>query len=308
MKFKIVQIQTTSVCNASCIICPQRISWMRTPEGRGYMTDKLFNKILEDINKTDPTFDTKICPYLANEPFADPKIIERVDKIYNTLYNPLVELSSNMELVTPDKTDKLYEILERNKFRVKFVISHFGIDKESLEYIMKINYEKALENIIYLVRKFDGNIPIAIQTMSLSNDRKILLINPGKIRRYWSRIFKENNLSWRNVNLSTMRFHNRAGNVKLEGWDYNKVVRQIDKGHPFDCWRLHNTLHVLWNGEVTLCCMSPYRHEAIFGNLNNQTIEEVFNSEEWKHLYNQARGFEESPPDFICKRCTSPGG
>jgi len=283
---------------------------MRTPEGTGYMDDDLYIKILQDIVKNDPLFDARFCPYLANEPFCDKKIVERIRIAYDYLPDMELEVSTNAELMDEARMKQMINIItSRNTNpKTKIKISFFGYDKESLEDMMHINYEKTLHNIINLIKYNNGRVPIVITGLGLSRDEKVKIYNASKYKRFWARVIDEHNLSRKNLRIQYYSFHNRAGTVELDGWDYNTIVRKIDRNHPFDCWRLHNTLHVLWNGDLTLCCMSPYRHEAIFGNLKHQTIKEAFESEEWKRLYNQARGLEPSPPDFICKRCMSPGG
>jgi len=103
-----------------------------------------------------------------------------------------------------------------------------------------------------------------------------------------------------------MRFHNRAGDLKLmDQFIKNTAVRQIDKENPFKCARFFDgkALHILYNGEVTICCNDWQRRTAI-GDLSKQTITEFFNSEEHKNLMDMGHGRIESPADFICKRCT----
>ncbi len=103
-----------------------------------------------------------------------------------------------------------------------------------------------------------------------------------------------------------MRFHNRAGDLKLmDQFIKNTAVRQIDKENPFKCARFFDgkALHILYNGEVTICCNDWQRRTAI-GDLSKQTITEFFNSEEHKNLMDMGYGRIESPADFICKRCT----
>jgi len=273
----------------------------------GYMSEGLYRKILEDVANEDPNFDGKFCPYLMNEPFADKRIIDRIETAINILHNPLVEVSSNMELLTKERTDAFYKLVTEYPIRWVFAVSHHGINKETLERTMKINYEKTLKNFIYFIKKMDGIIPITIQNMAISKDSRFRFYSTRAVRRYIENIFEKYNLPTKNVRLSTLVFHNRAGNVKIDGWNYDKIVRRIDRNHRFDCWRLHNTLHVLWNGDVILCCMD-YMNETCFGNLKSQTISEVFSSEKWKEIYEKATGLRESEENFICKRCMSPGG
>jgi len=301
MKFNLIQIQTTGTCNARCEMCPYKDSWFI--DNHGIMTDDLFNKILYNIKEEDPNCKGRICPYLMNEPFADPKMLDRIDKIKKVFPNAILEVSTNTELLNTNKINKLVELLGPKD---KIVISHHGTDKESFENTMHINYEKCLDNAIELIRSVDGKTPIAIQDMAISIDGKFRYHSPREIKRYWNGIFENNNLSWNNVWLSTLEFHNRAGNVNMEEWGYDKVVRKIDKTHPFSCKKLYHTLNVLWNGEVVLCCMD-YMHETPFGNLNKQSIYEVFKSLKWKKLYDQCTGNIESPDDFICKRCQTGG-
>jgi len=304
-KLNLIQIQTTSVCNARCICCPYKDSWYLNNPGR--MNDKLYNKIINDISSYDSEFSGKFCPYLCNEPFADKDILKRTELAYQKLHNPYVELSSNMGLLNKTKIDKLYELFKNNNFYGKFTISHHGINKETFENTMKIPYEKAKENMIYLLQKFDGQMKISIQNMAYSLDRKFS-INPYRsISRYLEDIIEDNGISKQNLVIEPKVFHNRAGNVEIDGWEYDKIVRKIDKQTPFDCLRIHGCLHVIYTGEVILCCMDYFR-ETIINDLNNMTVEEHFKSDNWKYIYNQVRGREESPENFICKRCMSPGG
>ena len=302
--FRLIQIQTTSVCNGRCIVCPYKDSWFIKNPGK--MSEQLFDRILRDIKREDPNFDGLICPYLMNEPFADSNILNRIRKIYKMFPNATVEVSTNCELLDKEKATELVNILKDK--RCKIVISHHGINKKTFEQTMGINYEKALTNAINLISISNGRIPIAIQDMATSIDNQYRLIQPRRIERYWKDLFDDAELAWNNVWLSTMKFHNRAGNVIVDGWEYNKKVREIDENNPFDCYRANGEcLHILYDGDVALCCMD-YHKEVIYGNLKDQTISEVFESKAYKNIYNQVHGNIKSPDDFICKRCQSPGG
>ena len=294
MKFDLIQIQTTGTCNARCEMCPYKHSWFI--DNHGIMDDKLFDSIIWQM---DPDFDGKICPYLMNEPFADPHILDRIEKLKSRFKNATIEISTNGELLDNQKIDTLVELLDRND---KIVISHHGINKEDLERTMKIDYEKTTRNIINLIRTVDGKIPIAIQTMAYSKDNKYHYYNTRTVKRYWNSIFDSNSLDWNNVWLSTLEFHNRAGNVEIDGWDYDDIVRKIGPDNPFYCKKFDKSLNILWNGDVVLCCMD-YMHETCFGNLKDQSIKESFETKDHKYLIDMASGKITSPYNFICKRC-----
>ncbi len=304
-KLNLVQVQTTSVCNAKCICCPYKDSWYK--DNPGQMTDELYLKLLNDIADYDPEFSGKFCPYLCNEPFADYKLAERIQLAYNILYDPYIEISTNCGITTKEKVDEVYDVLEKNDFYGKITISHHGIDKESFESFMEIPYEKTFDNMIYLLQKFDGKIKMSIQNMSESIDNKFRMNPHRAVIRYTNKFLKDNNINTSQLHTEPKVFHNRAGNVQINDWNYDKIVRKIDKDHPFDCMRLHGSLHVIYTGQVIGCCMDYY-NETIQGDINNQTVKEFFNSSSYIKWTKQVKGELESPSNFICKRCQSPGG
>ena len=158
-KFKLIQIQTTSSCNARCKFCPYKDSWFINNPGK--MSDKLFDKIIRNIKKLDKEFDGTICPYLMNEPFTDKKLLNKIETIYNNFPNALVEVSTNAELLDEQKIDKLIELM-KPPHRGKIVISHHGVGKKSFEENMKINYEKSTINALMLIERAYNKIPVAI--------------------------------------------------------------------------------------------------------------------------------------------------
>jgi len=297
--FKLVQIQTTSVCNGNCVFCPYESSWMTDNPGR--MSDELWSKILSDINDYDNEFQGKFCPYLMNEPTLDPKLTQKIDDIYNKLCNPLVEVSTNGSNLTPKMVDELINITHNKRF--KLVISLHGIDEQSHNELMDTNWSTSLDNVIYGLKNINEH-PIAIQSMSHSIDNSIRILHPRKIQRFWNKVYHDNNIDNRNIFFSTFQFHNRAGGLK-QMWTYDFNERSDLSG--FDCTRFHNDLHVLWNGEVVSCCMD-YNHEEILGDLNEQSVEQIMVGLPRKDFIDRGKGTIESNDNFICKRCTHPGG
>lgn len=303
MDFNIVQIQTTSVCNASCSICPYKDSYYaKHPK---VMDQNLFISILEDLKKNHSIND-KLCLYLMNEPFADRDFERKLKTASDMFPNVNFEVSTNMELCTPDRAEKLVEILSNHPAKSEIWVSFHGISKETFEKITKLHYEKTLYNMVNLLKINKGRNPIKIRGLGRSRDGKIEYFNMLEFLGYWFLFSIENEVSLNNVTLDAGTFHNRAGNVDMPDWHYNHKVRDIDSEHPFDCTRL-NCLHVDCDGLAISCCMD-YNREYILGDLNTQTIKEVVNSDKWKTFGDKARGKIKSEDDFICKLCMSPGG
>jgi len=301
----LVQIQTTSVCNARCKFCPYKDSWMI--DNTGVMDMKLYEKILRDINDYNPNFSGKFCPYLMNEPFADRHLVERVKLAYDILEDPFIAISTNGELISDKVTNDLYKVFEDNNFRGKIGFTHYGINKETIEEDMKIDYDKSLKNILNTIKKFETKIKMSVSTNTYSIDNKNYTRNDRIVVRYWTKLLESADINPNNVVIIPKVYHNRAGNVHSDDWEYNRIVRKIDARHPLKCKRINESLHVLWNGEVVPCCMD-YFHEHVLGNLNEQTVKDLFNSIEYKEFADMVSGKKESPDNFICNRCQSPGG
>lgn len=303
-RIRFVQIQTISTCNAKCIICPHKDSWFQENSGR--MSDKLFMKIISELHKIEENLNTgKICPYLMNEPFTDSKIIERIKILREEFPNVLIEVSTNAELMTPEKSRRLIDILADSPHDIW--ISRHGISPEDIEVNMKIDGVKSLENIIYLLKEADGRMNIAIKGFVYSFDEKIILVKPRQFVRYWNRILKENNINLNGIRINALSFHDRAGNVKIVSWEKPKIIRHIGRKSRFYCPRVDQWLHILWNGDVILCC-NDYAHETKFGNIEEQSLEEIFNGKEYKAIYDKVIGNVDTEEDFICNRCTRIGG
>lgn len=97
------------------------------------------------------------------------------------------------------------------------------------------------------------------------------------------------------VNLITF-MHDRAGNV--EGRTHIEIPSNISIRCATSGWGLdHNVL--LPDGTVLMCCMD-YGMTEIFGNLFEQTYEEIINSEEAQRMRQMMGGGES-----LCRKCAN---
>jgi len=272
----------------------------------GSMSDSLYEKILTELTEWEEELNTgKMCPYLMNEPFCDPKIIDRIRLMREMFPNALIEVSTNAELLTPDKSRQLIDILADSRHDIW--ISRHGITPEDVRKNMGIDGNKSLENIIYLLKEADGRLTIAIKGFLYSFDSKVILSKPRAFERYWQKLFKEHDIKTNNIRVIAKSFHDRSGNVRIRGWQKPAIVRHIGPKNKFYCPRVDQWLHILWNGDVILCC-NDYQHEACFGNVKNKAIKDILKSDSYKRIRDMVCGNVETPRDFICNRCTRKGG
>lgn len=307
-RLKTVQIQTNSVCNGKCVFCPYTSSWYK--KNSGIMSDKLYNKIIDNIAEYDPQFIGKFCPYMCNEPLADNRIVKLSQIAVDKLFYPYLEISTNLthNLVDHKKIRDIIKVYENNRWNGRIMVSFHGINKTHYERNMGLDYDKAMENLEYLIKELDGRVQLWIHTAFSSHDGTIKMYDSeAAVKNYWYELLKQKDLLHHNIVVYPLKIHNRSANVKMEGWSFKKTIRKIGPSYPpFDCPRFYRHLHIIYTGEVVLCC-NDYGHESVIGDLKRQSIEEFFNSDKFKETRAMGRGRVESPDDFLCKRCQWPG-
>ncbi len=305
---KNVQIQTHSICNANCVFCPYIESWHRKHPGK--MTEELFDKVLEDLSPFAMGINRgKVAPYLMQEPLLDKKIFSRIEKIYRTFPDTMVEISTNGIALNEATAEKLIDLFAHRRHQIW--LSHHGIDKESMSGIMKIDYDKATRNLLNFVKRCDGRLKLQIRGAGESRGGGKLYFTRDQYVNYWRRIFENEGINMNNVHLNAFTYHDRAGTIFREERNANSnnrgVIRVIDRQHPFYCTRVDEWIHIMYDGTLRLCCMD-YHAEVPLPNLNDMTVMEYLKSPEFQQVRDMVEGRRESPENFICKRCTSPGG
>ncbi len=273
-----VQIQTRTGCNGACIFCPYSESAEHVPKGT--MSDELFEKIVLEIAQYSMT--RRISPYLMNEPFLDPKILDRARFIREKIPRAKISITTNGSKLTPEVVDNMFT---NNPFDHIF-ISMQGIEKEPYESTMRgsLKFEETKSNVEYLIRKRnekDKKLKITI-TMVKTN-----LINVDKAVAYWKSF---------GVEAKHTALENRGGNVKIFG--------KINPGKPLHfkhCTRLFKQAYILFNGDMVLCCTDYYK-TMVLGNVADSSIYAVWNSPRAvKIRQNFIKGdFSENP---LCAKC-----
>jgi hypothetical protein len=129
---------------------------------------------------------------------------------------------------------------------------------------------------------------------------------------YWFGQFEKYNINVESLYVDAFFFHDRAGSLRRSDRDANKLnigkVREIGPGHPpFHCPRIDEWIHIMHDGRIRLCCMD-YHGEVELPNIKDMSLVEYFQSDAYQTIFGKVTGALESSPDFICKRCISPGG
>jgi organic radical activating enzyme len=267
---EVLQVETTNYCNARCIFCAYD-----QIKSHGTMSDKLYTKILSDAAKLDPPPKTFI-PMLTGEPFLDPQMVERVKEARIALPKTEIHLYTNGSKLTEEIIRKLSKVPD---FHLN--ISANGASVETRKRLTGMgDYEYVASMIDYVD--------------SLHISHSVSLVQHSSITKKEEKAF---NRRWGKVTSNTSC---RTPYV-FQHLNFGGLTYQKDKTRFTYC--IHATSHmtVLWDGRVNLCCMDPLGRK-IFGDLNQQTVSEVWQSEErqrYATMHKEGRGTECE----VCRDC-----
>ncbi|MBA7481235.1 MAG: radical SAM protein [Dehalococcoidia bacterium] len=238
------------------------------PHGRlkkfGTITDELYRKILEDAAAYNLV---SFSPILTGEPFCDPQIVARIKLARALMPNTVIHLFTNGSLMSRDDIDELASIEG-----LAINISLNGQDRSRRWEMTGLDdFDEVLHKIVYLEEKRVnfGVSAVMHPVYTVEQAREFVRLPAAGF----------------------IRFQSFAGHI----YPYNRLG-------PTCCRRITEYLTVMWDGRVNLCCFDSFG-EIIFGDLNIQTIAEVWNS--GKHrAYLEAHNDKRGQEMELCKYCT----
>jgi MoaA/NifB/PqqE/SkfB family radical SAM enzyme len=265
---EIVQIEATNICNAKCVFCPRDDMHRR----QGIMSLGLFKKIVDECAELGITH---VRMHNYGEAFVDRKLVEKVRYAKQKGIQE-VGMISNGSLIT--------EPVARGMIDAGLDAINISVDASGKEVFeatrIGLKYDKVIANIERLLR---------LRTESGKRRPKLILSFVRQNNSADEQAFIEH---WKSIadKIHVTDLHNWAGTLNTES-DVN-----------FPCYRPWLTFTVLWDGRVSLCC-ADFDGKTVLGDLNTQTIAEVWNGEAYRSVRRQH--LESGGPD-ICRACDLP--
>lgn len=276
-----VQIQTQTGCNGACVFCPYPLTVDGQPKGA--MSPELFEAIVDEIAAHGVR---RVSPYLMNEPFLDPRILERLAYLKKKIPGGKLVVTTNGSRLTPDKVEGLLE----GRALHALYISFQGVEKEGYEATMRgsLVFEKTMENVLYLIDRWKAaggrDLFKIVVTMVKTN-----LIDAEKAVAFWRE---------KGVESKWTPLENRGGNVAVAASlaPGDRPLRRFA-----DCTRLFKQAYILFNGDMVLCC-TDYTRKVVLGNVAQSSIEAVWNSPKARSIRRlYAEGYMDRIP--LCRDC-----
>ncbi|MBF0275746.1 MAG: radical SAM protein [Nitrospinae bacterium] len=247
---KEVRIETTNICNAMCIMCPRE----KHTRKQGIMDMDFFRRLIDEVTDCGAE---RIFLGGYGEPLIDPKLAERVQYVKSK--GLFCNFISNGSLWNEEITRKL---IDAGLDEIRF--SFYGVsDKTYQDVHVNLSFEETNRNIRNLCAVKKGNPQVLVFYLLLEN-------NEHEVEKFKS--------EWINIAdvIEIWRPHNWSNGRTFRGLDDNKRSCGRPQTGP---------LQVQWDGTVIPCCWD-YNGEMILGDLNTQSVPEVFRSKKYDAIRN----------------------
>lgn len=269
-----VIIEPTNICNINCSICPRN----EMTREQGFMDFALFKKIIDEIQgKTD-----FIVLHFFGESFLHEDIFKFIN--YSGGKGMTVVLSTNALLFDD------YSI--ENVLSSNLDVLYIHVDSLNKGRYSKIrvggNFDILLKNTKTLINKHkesNSKLNICIRMINLD-------LSGGEFESLKTTFDPHSGIYFHQKAL-----HNFAGQIKIHGKesDSETIIKMRKCVEP---WR---GMVIAWNGKAFPCC-NDYNGKYLYGDINNSSVLEVWNSENAQKMRNfQINGLHRSIE--LCKKC-----
>jgi radical SAM protein with 4Fe4S-binding SPASM domain len=252
---RVYQLEITNFCNLKCKMCP----YSKMTRKKQHMTWKLFKKIIDK----DIYFKQALEFHLFGEPLLHPKLSKFIK--YAKSKGHIVGLATNATLLTKEKSKELLETGLDN-----IVLALDGANKETYEGLRQGGkYDVVVKNIkSFLKLKHKGNYQTysVLQIIQMPETKNEI----RKFKQKWSWLIGKGLNELRIKRL----FDSLGGSVNSK-IPFPQYVKRLP------CSELWYGSCILSNGDV-VPCGRDFNGKIVFGNLENQSLKQIFNSKKYQ--------------------------
>jgi radical SAM protein with 4Fe4S-binding SPASM domain len=268
-------VETTAKCNLYCPMCPRETH----KQPKEDMSDQIFERLVEGAARTGE----HMMLIGLGEPFMDRKIFDRIE--FCEKHGVATLLSTNGTFLDEALAARLLDSRLRH-----ITLSFDGATKETFEHYRKgAKFEKVRDNFVRFCRMKHARgtkLQIVVQMVRMPGNAH----EADEFRRFWSGIegVDQVRIKEDETNLVQPEKQSRATSIQR-------------RCHYL--WR--GAMYVKQDGRVFPCCQSYSLDGAHVGDLREQPLEEIFNSEEMRRLrraHTEGRAAEID----MCARCSTP--
>jgi radical SAM protein with 4Fe4S-binding SPASM domain len=265
-------VETTAKCNLYCPMCPRETH----KQPKADMTDEVFEKLVEGAARTGE----HMMLIGLGEPFMDPKIFDRIE--YCERHGISTLLSTNGTFLDEKTAAKLLATPLAH-----VTLSFDGASKETFEYYRKgARFEKVRDNFVRFARmkiESGSKMQVLVQMVRMTGNAH----EADEFRRFWSAV-------------------EGVDQVRVKEDETNLMQPEARREGARPChylWR--GAMYVKQDGRVFPCCQSYMLDGAPVGDLGEQSIAEIFNSDEMRRLRRLHADGRAGEIDMCARCCTA---
>jgi radical SAM protein with 4Fe4S-binding SPASM domain len=265
-------VETTAKCNLYCPMCPRETH----KQPKADMTNGVFERL---VGEAAGTAEHMMLIGLG-EPFMDTRIFERIELCHRHSISTL--LSTNGTFLDEKLAARvLASPLEQ------ITLSFDGARKETFEFYRKgAKFEKVRDNFVRFAR--------------MRHDRR------AKLQVVVQMVRMEGNAAEVDDFIAFWRQVPGIDQIRIKEDETN--LMRPDAGHAADDWK--HPCHYLWrgpmyvkqNGDVYPCCQSYMLDGGPLGNLERQSLTQIWNSKEMERMRSLHVAGQGGEVD-VCARC-----
>jgi radical SAM protein with 4Fe4S-binding SPASM domain len=249
-----ILIEPTSICNLRCTMCFQVDKSFTKKEYMGQMEFDLFKKIVDEavINGTKAIT-------LASR--GEPTLHKQLNSMLDYISNKFIDIKLNTN-ATKLNDDLCHKILSSSVNEIVF-----SVDSHIKTIYEKIRVNGVFEDILYNIKNFHSirknYYPNSKIITRISGVRFLKEQNMEMFEKFWGEICDE---------VAYVDIENR--------WDtYNNNIEEINS----PCNYLWERFYIWWDGKCNPCDVD-YKSQLSPGNINNNTIKDIWNSFYYEEL------------------------
>ena len=249
-------IEPVSACNLRCVMCFQIDETFSGDKNfMGKMDLELFKKIVDEAHKNGTKAIT-----LASR--GEPTLHPNLDEMLDYCSGKFLELKLNTNATR--LTEKIiHKILKNGVTDIVFSVDSY--QKEEYEKI-RVNgiFEQVVENIKRFQQIRNESYPNSVCVTRISGVKVNKEQDPHSFKNFWE------------------KYVDHVAMVEMEPrWDtYNNPYEFAGTG---PCELLWERMYVWYDGTVNVCD-ADYKSKLSPGNINNQSIREIWNNENYSNL------------------------
>ncbi len=265
-----IQIEPTNHCNYRCFFCPtgDKSLLQKVSRPKGYMSFKLFKKIINDICEMSKITKSKIKSILLwkdGEPLLHKDLPSMISYAKTKSASQYIAVTTNGSFL---KNDMLHNLVESGLDVLKISIqslTNVGLKKTTQANFTIEEIKENIKNFFDLKNKKKRKIKVVISyvdSISIQQDvRKKFLKDYGEI--------------------SDQVIIGRIHEWSRSDDDWNLGVFNNEEKTPIVCPEPFSKLSINFNGTVSVCCVD-WSHGTLVGDLNNESFYDIWNGNQLK--------------------------